>query len=393
MKKILLFLSAATLVVSCNKLAENEFEIEGTIDGTFDGKNAILQKPGGMSGIPIDTVKIEAGKFVFEGKAESPSIHYVTIEGVPNVGIDFILESGNIELTIDKDSIQKSKRSGTFNNEKYQEFRSETTKREADRANFQKKNTSAYLAAQTANDKATMDKLTQQLTDLEKKRAEYPVEFIQKNPKAYISVLLLKNQVGMGRKPYADLKKMYDALDPEVKKTKDGKELSEDLEKLKKAGEGPAAPQANTAPTVEVGQAAPDFSAPGTDGKAVSLKQSMGKVTLIDFWASWCGPCRKENPNVVAMYNELHGKGLNIIGVSLDKPGEGDKWKKAIADDKLTWTHVSNLMEWDDPIVLQYGVLGTGIPSTFLLDASGKVVAKNLRGDELKAKVKELLSK
>jgi thiol-disulfide isomerase/thioredoxin len=120
----------------------------------------------------------------------------------------------------------------------------------------------------------------------------------------------------------------------------------------------------------------------------VSLKESLGKVTLIDFWASWCPPCREENPNVVALYNELHSKGLNIISVSLDE--FADKWKAAIVADKLTWTQVSNLKQMKDPIALQYGV--SQIPTTFLLDANGKVVAYDLNGEILKTKIKELLS-
>lgn len=115
----------------------------------------------------------------------------------------------------------------------------------------------------------------------------------------------------------------------------------------------------------------------------------MGKVTIVDFWASWCGPCRIENPNVVAIYQEFHSKGLNIVGVSLDK--DAAKWKEAIAKDKLIWIQVSHLKFWDEPIAAQYEV--QSIPATFILDASGKVVAKNLRGEELRAKIKELLSK
>ncbi|MBK0368580.1 TlpA family protein disulfide reductase [Flavobacterium sp. SE-1-e] len=121
----------------------------------------------------------------------------------------------------------------------------------------------------------------------------------------------------------------------------------------------------------------------------VSLKESLGKVTIVDFWASWCGPCRQENPNVVAIYKDLHSKGLNIIGVSLDK--DASKWKEAIAKDNLTWTHVSNLKFWEEPIAAQYGV--EAIPATFILDASGKVVAKDLRGAALRAKIEELLAK
>lgn len=113
----------------------------------------------------------------------------------------------------------------------------------------------------------------------------------------------------------------------------------------------------------------------------------MGKVTLIDFWASWCAPCREENPNVVALYTELNSKGLNIISVSLDE--DATRWKEAIAKDKLIWTQVSNLKEMKDPIALQYSV--TQIPTTFLLDENGKVVAIDLYGDDLKSKIKELL--
>ena len=165
-------------------------------------------------------------------------------------------------------------------------------------------------------------------------------------------------------------------MDAEVKGTKHGKKVKTKLDELK---------------SVEVGQKAPDFSAPNPEGKMVSLKESLGKVTVIDFWASWCAPCRVENPNVVALYNEFHAKGLNIIGVSLDRAGEDAKWKEAIAKDKLTWTQVSNLKFWEDPIATKYNV--KSIPATFLLDAQGKIVAKDLHGAELKAKVAELLAK
>lgn len=117
------------------------------------------------------------------------------------------------------------------------------------------------------------------------------------------------------------------------------------------------------------------------------MKQSLGKVTIIDFWASWCGPCRNENPNVVALYNEFHSKGLNIVGVSLDD--DLNDWKNAIAKDKITWIQVSNLKKWSDPIAKIYEI--EQIPTTFILDSKGAIVAKDLRGEELKAKVKELL--
>ncbi|MBQ0721799.1 MAG: TlpA family protein disulfide reductase, partial [Gammaproteobacteria bacterium] len=129
-------------------------------------------------------------------------------------------------------------------------------------------------------------------------------------------------------------------------------------------------------------------------GKTIALNDIKGKVTLIDFWAAWCAPCRKENPNVVNVYNKYHEKGLEIIGVSLDgTPQQKDAkqaWMDAIEKDKLTWNHVSNLQYFNDPIAKQFNI--NSIPATFLIDAEGKIIAKNLRGPALEEKIASLLN-
>jgi len=130
-----------------------------------------------------------------------------------------------------------------------------------------------------------------------------------------------------------------------------------------------------------------DFTAKTPAGKLLSLKQVVGKITIIDFWASWCAPCRAENPNMVKIYAEFHSKGLNIIGVSLDD--DDLKWKNAIRKDKLVWNQVSTLKGWDCPIAKQYGV--EAIPAAFVIDANGNIIAKGLHGDELRKKIAELL--
>ena len=138
--------------------------------------------------------------------------------------------------------------------------------------------------------------------------------------------------------------------------------------------------------SVEVGQVAPDFTMNDSTGKPVMLSSLKGKVLLVDFWASWCMPCREENPNLVALYGKYHPKGFDIFGVSFDS--KRDRWLKAIADDSLTWTHVSDLSGWDNAAGKLYGI--RSIPSNVLLDTTGVIIAKNLRGDDLKVKLEEL---
>lgn len=140
---------------------------------------------------------------------------------------------------------------------------------------------------------------------------------------------------------------------------------------------------------VTVGQAAPEISLNNPEGNPISLSSLRGKYVLIDFWASWCGPCRQENPNVVRMYNKFKGKNFEIFGVSLDKSKE--KWLEAIQKDQLSWVHVSDLKYWQSAGAEAYGV--QSIPATFLVDPSGKVIAKNLRGKALEDKLTQILSK
>ena len=147
--------------------------------------------------------------------------------------------------------------------------------------------------------------------------------------------------------------------------------------------------QQPAAPASWVNKPAPDFTLPDVNGKPVSLSSFKGKYVLVDFWASWCGPCRAENPNVVSAFQKFKNKNFTILGVSLDRPGQKENWVKAINDDQLTWTHVSDLKFWDSMVVNMYGI--DGIPFNVLVDPSGKIIAERLRGEDLEKKLSEVL--
>jgi len=139
-----------------------------------------------------------------------------------------------------------------------------------------------------------------------------------------------------------------------------------------------------------IGNMAPDFEQPDTAGKLIRLSDFRGQYVLLDFWASWCGPCREENPNVVKAYQQFHNKGFTVLSVSLDQPGKRAAWLNAIHHDHLTWTQVSDLLFWNNAVGILYGI--KSIPQNFLIDKNGKIIAVNLKGDELNKKLSALLS-
>ncbi|RXR32210.1 AhpC/TSA family protein [Flavobacterium piscinae] len=374
MKKIFVLLVTASIFIACNKLEDNEYVIKGIAEGIENGKFIILETQDETMNLKsVDTTVVMEGKFEFKGISNEPELHFLQVENIPGKVI-FVLENGEINISIFKDSINKSKIGGTFNNEQFAKYNLGQFKIQKKIADFRSVNKEKMEAAVQSNDSLTVNALRDNFLQLKEEEKNYNFTFCEDNPKAFICVLMIQSMLYQPDADFFRIEKIYNNLDKNVKDTKPGKSVGEMI-------------MNNSA--AEIGKQAPEFSAPNQDGKLVSLKESLGKVTIIDFWASWCGPCRKENPNVVALYNEFHDKGLNIIGVSLDKEGDEKKWKDAITADKLNWPQVSNLKYWNEPIAKKYSI--KSIPATFILDASGKIVAKDLRGDELKAKVIELL--
>jgi len=374
MKKIAFIIASALLIVSCNNLKDNEFLISGTANGIENGKKVFVEIQDENGFTTKDTGVVENGKFELKGITNDVDLGFVRIEN-EDISLPLILENGKITVDIKTDTVQNSIIGGTKNNEKFQAFNDDSKKIARKIGKFKELNVNRIREAKKTKDTATINMIMKEYNSFQDEMNKVSIKFIKNNPDCYLSVLLLENFLMREHIPLDEFKEYYSKIDKSLLNTKSAKNIKTALGALDKK------------PSIETNKPAPNFSAPSPEGKTISLNETLGKVTIVDFWASWCGPCRAENPNVVALYNEFHSQGLNIIGVSLDK--DASKWKEAIAKDGLVWPQVSNLKHWQEPIAKLYNV--ESIPATFILDAKGNIVAKDLRGDALRAKVAALL--
>ena len=374
MRNSLLLLTIALIMFSCNQEPDG-FTINGTLRGEFEeGTNVFLKKIGDDNQpVEVDTAKLSEGQFQFKGISSTPELHYIFVDKTPGYTA-VILENGEIEFSAQKDSLGFAEIKGTPQNDVFADYLDKSRELSERRLAIQQDMQNA------AGQEAVITGLRDEMQDLIDEYKDFEVDYIKKNPNALISALLLDRAIATKAMPVDEVHKLYDALTQEIKDSKPGKRVLDGIEALKTAEE--------TKKNTEIGATAPNFSGPNPEGKNIALADVMGKVTLVDFWAAWCKPCRAENPNVVAVYNKYHNKGLNIVGVSLDRTAEA--WKKAIVDDGLEWNHISNIAYFDDQIAKLYNV--DAIPAAFLLDANGVIVAKNLRGPALEEKVAELLN-
>lgn len=230
-----------------------------------------------------------------------------------------------------------------------------------------------YRELATKKDEAGLAALEQKFDAIMSQQKEIYKTELQQNPQSPLGMYLLESYAGWDINA-AEVEPLFALLPEATRQSAAGKTMAEKIQTARLTG---------------IGSVAPDFTQNDTLGNPVSLSSFRGKYLLIDFWASWCGPCRKENPNVVKAFQTYKDKGFTILGVSLDRPSDKDKWMKAIHDDQLTWTQVSDLKFWQNTVAVQYGI--QAIPQNFLLDPNGKIVGKNLRGEELQKKLAELM--
>ena len=324
MKKFLLSAFALLVLMPC---AGKNLLVSGTVEGVQSGK-IYLQKFVNKMYFIIDSTSIQNGIFKFERDEEIPEIYGLSLDTINNSYMLF-LDGNPTKIALD---------------------------------------TAQYYRNTKVEGSALQD-----LFEKYKKQRSVKIDsFIKQHPASLVSAYALYRDFSY-RLSQDEIRANLALLDHSLQTTQYVKTLEELIKTLGK---------------VNIGKPAPDFTLDTPDGEPVKLSDKWNRgYLLIDFWAAWCGPCRRENPNVVAVYNKYKDKGFDIIGVSLDHNKES--WKKAIGQDNLTWTHVSDLKYWNSEAAVLYGV--RAIPSNFLIDKDGIIVAKNLRGEDLDKLIGEYL--
>lgn len=358
-KKIGLVLVAATFLFACKD--KTKFTIDGKFDNPGAEKKVYLygMENNGMNVIDSTTIS-EKGEFTFSRSA--PESDFYRINFGTNEYIILAKNGEVVKLTADiNDKNHSYKITGAEDADKLTEFNAlkfkYQSKIEDIKANFEKR-----VAETPDKREQIIQELTPVFTNALNELNQQMINFANSNTSSLVSfyAISLINPAG-NEKAMVD----YAAkVDPKLKKNPMVANFVSKVEKLK---------------AVQVGETAPDFSIPSVDGKTIKLSDYRGKYLLIDFWASWCGPCREENPNVVKAYNKFKDKNFTILGISLDKDKQA--WQGAIKQDGLIWDHASELKDFEGEVVRLYQI--EAIPSSFLLDPNGKIIARDLRGEEL----------
>ncbi len=366
MKKILM---GAFIALPMLAAAQQKYELKGVLNPQSTARKAFLVYSEANGKVQYDSATVADGKFAFAGEVNYPIVAQLLMKhdgdgkGRKDVRIVY-LEEGVISL-VGTDSIHNAKVASPLNTD-LDNYRNAISGVENEALELRNR-------FRQTKDAAQQDAIRKQFDSILPKYHTIQQAFVEAHPKSFVSLMVI-NEMAQYKADVNVVARLFQMLPPNVQSSPDGKAVGEMV-------------QALTA--TQTGKTAPDFTLNDPDGKPVKLSDFRGKYVLLDFWASWCVPCRAENKHVVEAYNAFKDKNFTILGVSLDTKKEA--WLKAVADDKLTWTQVSDLKGAKSEVKELYGV--KGIPANFLIAPDGTIVASNLRGDDLKAKLSELLDK
>ena len=362
MKRVVLFLFLTIILTSCST-KKDQYSIKGTVSSVDTGM-VYLQKYDLENWVNIDSTKLEKGEFTFRGSIELPEMCQIAMEEKKILAPVFV-ENSMIDVKIFPDSLDQSIIKGSGTHDTYRNYLS--LKEPLDKK--MEELYEEWKKAREVGDNLTMNRADSISTVLDGEMKTQLMNFVKTNNATVVSPYLVMRNSWWFELP--DLKEIADKLDSSISNSEYTKSLKKRVDILN---------------SVEIGKIAPDFTMNDSIGKPVTLSSLKGKILLVDFWASWCKPCRAENPNIVKAYKAYNKKGFDILGCSFDKNRE--KWLKAIGDDKLTWHHVSDLKGWANAAGKLYGI--NSIPANVLLDKDQKIIARNLRGDELVKKLAEV---
>jgi thiol-disulfide isomerase/thioredoxin len=341
--------------------AQKGFQITGAISNTKPNMLVFLMN--GTDGKTIATDTVRDGKFVLKGVITAPDIFQLGFVGYKEA-LDVFLFNDDVSITGDFNNLSQASIIGSTVENDYQQFKS-TFNPIRDRLNY---------LVQQINPEKNPQKRDSLINLYEQAKGSVLLEatrFAKEKNASPVSAFVLF-AISPLLNGAEDLERRYNALAPSAKNGSFAKMIEQTIA------------EANIN---KIGTLALEFSQNDTLGKPVSLKSFRGKYVLIDFWASWCGPCRAENPNLVNAFRKYANKNFTVLGVSLDD--NKSSWMNAIRKDKLTWTQVSDLQSWNNKVAQLYKI--QSIPANYLLDPTGKIIARDLRGEDLQVKLKELL--
>ena len=360
MKKIFSVLILWPFIVF-GQTTQKQFTVSGKLTGVPDGTEIKLIRNG--ENMEFTQTVVQKGSFSLKGNIKEPVLCFLIIGS--DKSIELYLENSNITISEPKEKSGKYVVSGSATHKDFQFFLDKFLPL------FQQINSQAN-SINTMFWGPARDSLMIVYSNTQKELQKQIDNYIEKKSRSLVSTFVLNVTYQFYEDPVL-FEKRFNLLDAVVKNSDAGQQLAQ-LIADKKIG--------------AVGTQSLDFIQPDTTGNPVSLSSFHGKYVLVDFWASWCGPCRYENPNVVENFRKFNNKNFTVLSVSLDKPGQKEKWIEAIHHDSLTWSHVSDLQFWNNAAAQLYHI--SSIPQNLLVDPEGKIIAKNLRGPALQAKLCEI---